>query len=128
MAVELTDTVLSKVHRDATEASVQELSSFLQDVLGRRITALIAGVSNARTISRWASGEVRDVRDHQVEQRLRTAYEVVRLLVQYDSRDTVRAWFIGLNPQLDDISPVEAIENGDLKEVRAAARAFIVGG
>lgn len=39
-----------------------------------------------------------------------------------------RAWFIGLNPQLDDVSPAEAIHDGRLKEAKAAARAFVAGG
>ena len=34
----------------------------------------------------------------------RTAYEVAQLLVQFDSPRIVKAWFIGLNPQLDDVS------------------------
>jgi hypothetical protein len=33
-----------------------------------------------------------------------------------------------MNPQLDDVSPAEAIANGDLREVMAAARAFVAGG
>lgn len=122
------NTVETQIHREATEASVQELATFLQDILTRRLTALIAGQKDAKTVTRWVTGQVTVIRDPLVERRLRTAYEVAKMLLQFDSPQTVRAWFIGLNPQLDDVSPADAIANGDLKEVRAAARAFVAGG
>lgn len=118
----------TRIHREATMASVQEVATFLQDILTRRLTALVAGQKDGKTVTRWVTGEISEIRDPMVEQRLRTSYEVAKMLLQYDSPQTVRAWFVGLNPQLGDVSPAEAIANGDLKEVRAAARAFIAGG
>ena len=44
------------------------------------------------------------------------------MLLAYDSAQAVKAWFIGLNPQLGDVSPAEAIHDGRLKESLAAAR------
>jgi hypothetical protein len=110
------------------EAPVSEIAGFLQELLSRRLTAYIAGVTSGKTISRWASGEVTEVRDHETERRLRTSYEIAQLLLDRDSAQTVKAWFIGLNPQLGDVSPAEAIREGKLKEALAAARAFAVGG
>ncbi len=83
--------------------------------------------ASTSTVTRWVSGEVTGVRQES-EQRLRTAYEIAQLLIQFDSPRIVRAWFIGLNPQLDDVSPAEAIHEGRLKEAKAAARAFVAGG
>jgi hypothetical protein len=88
--------------------------------------AYIAGVKDAKTVTRWASGEVENVRDEN-EKRLRTAYEIAQLLVRFDSPRVVKAWFIGLNPQLDDTSPAEVIHDGDLKAAMSAARAFVAG-
>lgn len=119
--------VLEQAHRQAVVASVGDVASFLQDLLGRRLVAYVAGVKDAKTVSRWASGEVREVRQES-EERIRMAYEVAQLLVQFDSPRIVKAWFIGLNPQLDDVSPAEAIREGKLKEAKAAARAFVAGG
>lgn len=113
-------------HRQATKAPVKDVASYLQDLLSRRLVAYIAGVDNARSVSRWASGEVEP--RYTSEQRLRTAYEIARLLIEFDSPRVVKAWFIGLNPQLGDTSPAEAINEGQLKEAKAAARAFIAGG
>jgi hypothetical protein len=125
------ESLFQTAHRQATTASIQELSRLLQEVLSRRLTAYIAGVRDAKTVSRWANGEVTDIRDFTAEQRLRTAYEIVQLLLVLlvdESPQTVRAWFIGLNPEIGDTPPAEAISEGRLKEALAAARAFMVGG
>jgi hypothetical protein len=122
------ESLFQTAHRQATTASIQELSRLLQEVLSRRLTAYIAGVRDAKTVSRWANGEVTDIRDFTAEQKLRTAYEIVQLLLVDESPQTVRAWFIGLNPEIGDIPPAEAISEGRLKEALAAARAFMVGG
>jgi len=119
--------ILEQAHRQAVVTPVTDVVSFLQDLLGRRLVAYVAGVKDAKTVSRWANGEVRSIRQES-EERIRTAYEVAQLLVQFDSPRIVKAWFIGLNPQLDDVSPAEMIREGKLKEAKAAARAFVAGG
>lgn len=115
-------------HRQALDASIQEVAGRLQELLTRRLTAYVAGVESGKTVSRWANGEVTDIRDADIEQRLRTAYQISLLLLGQDSPRTVRAWFIGLNPELGDVSPAEAIHEGRLKDALSAARAFMAGG
>jgi len=119
---------ITQAHKEAVSAPLNELVSALQDRLSRRVTAYIAGVDSVKTVNRWASGEVTTVRDHEIEQRLRTAYEIFLLLNNYDSVNTVKGWFIGLNPQLDDVAPIDAIRDGQLREAISAARAFTIGG
>lgn len=125
---ERTSYAVVQAHKEAVSTPLNELVSVLQHRLSRRVTAYIAGVDNAKTVTRWASGEVTTVRDHEMEQKLRTAYEVFSLLMNYESVNTVKAWFIGLNPQLGDIAPIDALREGRLKETLSAARAFTVGG
>ena len=119
--------LVEQAHREAVEASVSDVADFLQDLLGRRLVAYVVGVKDAKTVSRWAKGEVGEAR-WESERRLRAAYEIAQLLVRFDSSRVVKAWFIGLNPQLDDESPAEAIREGRLKEAMSAARAFVAGG
>jgi hypothetical protein len=119
--------IIDQAYRESVTAPLNEIAQKLQDLLTRQLTAHIIGVKDGKSITRWANGEVCEVR-HESERRLRTTYEIVQLLTYFDSPQVARAWFIGLNPQLDDTSPAEAIHEGKLKEVRAAARAFIVGG
>lgn len=122
------ETDFQQAHRQATTASVRDVTAFLQDVLSRRLTAYIAGVRDAKTVTRWVNGEITQIRDFESERRLRTAYEIAQLLLIEESPRTVRAWFIGLDPSLDDVSPAEAIAEGQLREALAAARAFLAAG
>jgi hypothetical protein len=122
------ETVFQQAHRQATTASVRDVAAFLQDILSRRLTAYIAGVRDAKTVTRWVNGEITQIRDYEAEQRLRTAYEIAQLLLIEESPRTVRAWFIGLDPSLDDVSPAEAIVEGRLREALVAARAFLAAG
>jgi hypothetical protein len=124
----MTATVATQVHRQAMDASLKEIAGRLQELLSRRLAAYISGVESGKTVARWASGHVTEIRNHETELRLRTAYEIALLLLRQDSPQTVRAWFIGLNPELGDVSPAQVIHDGDLKEALAAARAFIAGG
>lgn len=128
MASSLQDTAHLQAHRSASSASIQEVARLLQEVLSRRLTAYIAGVRDAKTVTRWAAGEVSEIRDYEIERRLRTAYEITHLLLAVESPQTVRAWFIGLNPELDDTSPAEAINEGRPRDALLAARAFMVNG
>jgi hypothetical protein len=123
-----TENISQVVHRQATAASISEIARLLQEVLSRRLTAYAAGVQDGKTVTRWASGEVSEIRDIDVERRLRMTYEIVQLLLLQDSAHTVKAWFIGMNPELDDVSPVEAIHDGFLKDARDAAHVFFVNG
>jgi hypothetical protein len=94
--------------------------------LGQKLVASIAGVSDPRTVARWAAGERTPRSEH--EQRLRCAYQTFQLLITDESPHTARAWFLGLNPQLDDRSPVQSIREGAFRDVLIAARAFLAGG
>ena len=119
-----TSTASSKAHRETVSESVASITSFLADLLGARLTARLAGVDTS-SISRWKSGTATPHEDS--ERRLRAAHQVARLLLTVDADQTVRAWFIGMNPQLDDEAPIDAIAFGDAKAVLAAARSFIDG-
>jgi hypothetical protein len=126
MALTGTEILVVEAHRQATRLPLTDVASYLQDLLSRRLVAYIAGVKDAKTVSRWSAGEAEARQESEV--RLRTAYEIAQLLIQFDSPPIIKAWFIGLNPQLGDASPAEAIHEGQLKEALAAARAFIAGG
>jgi hypothetical protein len=129
MTTKLPPNIIDQAHRTATVTPLNEIARTLEQLLSRRLTAVIVGVKDGKTIARWASGDTEEIRSDEAEQRLRLTYQIALLLLQsQDSQQTVKAWFIGLNPQLGDISPAEAIRNGQLQEALAAARAFVVGG
>jgi hypothetical protein len=114
-------------HRKTVESSVADIAAFLQDAMGQKLVAFMVGVEDPKTIGRWAA-EKRLPQDPAAEQKLRAAYQVFRLLATQESPHTVRAWFVGLNPQLDDESPAAAISEGRVRDVMVAAKAFLAGG
>jgi len=115
-----------EAHRQTTETSIEQITAFLEEVLGRKLVATLAGVADPKAVGRWTAGE-RSPRAA-AEERLRVAYQVFRLLLTEESKHTIRAWFIGLNPQLNDESPIMVIRAGRFQEVMVAAKAYVSGG
>jgi hypothetical protein len=114
-------------HRTAVASSIADIAAFLQDALGQKLVAFMVEVEDPKTVGRWASGK-RSPQDLDVERRLRDAHQIFRLLLTKESPYTVRAWFVGLNPQLGDESPATAIREGRTRDVLVAAKAFLAGG
>lgn len=112
-------------YRTALQAPVSEIAANLQKLLSRKLTAYAVGVRDAKTITRWASNDVDVVRSEDVERRLRTTYQVALMLLSVDAPSTVKAWFLGANPDLGDVSPIEMIRRDADREVIGAARAFV---
>jgi hypothetical protein len=46
-----------EAHRKSVESSTSDVVGYLQEVLGQKLVAHIAGVSDPRTVARWAAGE-----------------------------------------------------------------------
>lgn len=118
-------------HNRATRMPFRTVISELQDILGAKLVAYIAGVKETRAVHEWAKGE-REPKDPELEKRLRLVLQIAHLLTEHDNREVAQAWFQGLNPQLDDRVPATLLREGDVAEagrkVLAAARAFVVGG
>ncbi len=87
--------------------------------------AVIAGVSDAKAVGKWARGERSP--HPETEHRLRHAFHITQLLLQQESAETVRAWFIGMNPDLDDQAPALLLAE-DPHAVLLAARNFLANG
>jgi hypothetical protein len=105
------------------------LVSRLTPLIGRKLTAYVAGVKDVRTVDGWTKG---NTPYGEAEGRLRLTFQVVRTLIDHDSQRIVQAWLTGVNPKLGDRIPLRLLREGDLNivgpEVTAAARAFIAGG
>lgn len=114
-------------HEAAMRADLTVLVKDLRAALGPRLVALIAGVKETRAVHQWADGE-REIKSSVTEDRLRLAYQLLKLITTRDDEAVARAWFTGLNPKLDDASPARLLRDGDLDDVGprllAAARSF----
>jgi len=90
-----------------TSANGAEQAAYLQDLFGPRLTAFMVGVGDPSEVDRWARGETRP--DPGVERRLADAFDVAHRLRRVESAQAVRAWFVGMNPDLDDRAPADVI-------------------
>ncbi len=115
-----------RAHAVTVEHTIADIAATLQEALGRELTAYIANVSDTKSVAKWARSAQTPRRE--AEDRLRAAFQTFHTLQAEDSDYTVRAWFIGLNPQLDDVAPAEAIRNGRYRDVLIAAKAYGAGG
>ena len=67
-------TASSQAHScEAVVLSIQDVAAYLQEVLGQKLTAHIAGIADSKAVGSWASGE-RAPRP-EAEQKLRAAYQ-----------------------------------------------------
>jgi hypothetical protein len=114
----------TSAHNRSTQTSVQEVSDTLARILGRQLLGSIVG-KGPRTILRWVNNQASPSTED--ERLLRNAYQVYALLSSEEGDHTIRAWFMGMNPQLEDASPAEALAGGNARDVMVAARAFING-
>ena len=116
-------------YRESLRLPVPQLVQQLVDILGRKLTAYIANVKDVRAVDRWIAG---GTLYGNAEERLRLAYQVARMLRDYDSAAVVQAWITGINPELDDKAPLRLLRDGKPEdvapEVLRAARTFIAGG
>ena len=113
-------------HRKTVQSAIPQIAGFLEEALGRGLVAYVAGVADPKAVGRWAAGK-REPRK-EAEERLRATFQLFQLLQAEESPHTVRAWIIGLNPQLEDESPATAIREGRMRDVMVAARSYVAGG
>jgi hypothetical protein len=120
-----------RAHDRAIRAPITEAVAELRELLTGRLVAYIAGVTETRAVNEWADG-TRSIRNPDTEARLRLALQIAVMLAEADEARVVQAWFMGLNPQLDDRSPARLLRDGELDEVGpavlGAARAFLAAG
>ena len=117
--------IVRDAHAHAVELGISDIAAALQTQLGQALLGVIVNKTE-RTLTRWAKAAVRP--PHASEQLLRDTFQVFELLASAESADVARAWFMGMNPQLDDESPAEALSTGRARDVMVAARAFINAG
>jgi hypothetical protein len=107
-----------------------EVVTALREILGLKLCAYLGSVKETRAVNEWADG-LREPSDA-VQRRLRLALQVAGAIAEADGPEIARAWFQGLNPQLDDRSPARLLREGDIDDVGpdviAAERAFLGGG
>ncbi len=116
-------------HRRSVQASFAEIVTELASIIGKKLTAYIGGVKDTRHVDRWMNG-AEPYRD--ADRRVRLAYQIAKTLSDHDSPRVVQAWLVGLNPELQDRTPVRLLREEDPEkigpELLNAMRAYLAGG
>src|SRR5215210_454406 len=109
MSLLLTSTSRRKAHRQASTAPIAVIAAELQAILGPSLTTVALGLRDPKAIGQWSKG-TRQPRPAQ-DAALRAVFQVVSLLAEVERPDVIRAWFAGMNPDLDDRSPALVMQN-----------------
>jgi hypothetical protein len=116
-------------YREATTLAFPKLVEELTKIIGKKLTAYISSVKDARAVERWIAGSEPY---KGVEERLRLAYRLAKMISDHEGSRVVQAWFTGLNPELNDRVPIRLLREEDVQtvgpEILGAARAFLAGG
>lgn len=99
--------------------ATEQLFNTLSCDLGPALTSVLTGAS--RSGFRRAALQV----DSGAEARLRTAYEVFTGLAAQEGPSVARAWMIGMNPHLEDQSPIAVLAQDRYADVLLAARCYL---
>lgn len=118
------ETFSRTMHERASRVEARELVRSLVADLGAALTARLAGADDETLVCAWGEGRRSFEAAH--EHRLRAAYEVVQTLRGWEATDTIRAWFVGANPELRDMAPARVLAT-DPQSVLDAAYSFIAG-
>jgi hypothetical protein len=107
-----------------TGISREDLMILVQQ-LGPTWTAIASGTRDRSLAERWASGEEAPTAEEALK--LSVAYEVFNEVAQTEGADTARAWFIGRSVGDHEVSPGEAIREGNFNGAYASAKRMING-
>jgi hypothetical protein len=104
-------------------AEAREIARQLNTHLGPSLVALLANVSDRKLPRQWAEGEALPTDSSKA--RLDAGHRTWREIASAETDHVARAWFVGTNPQLDDLTPIEALRLGRIDQVLAAASQFV---
>jgi len=121
----LTAPAAERLEDEATTLPVSEIAGYLQEHLGQRIAAHLAGLTDVKQLGRYIRPDGPSPRQ-QTDLRMREGYKVTRMISDAFDDSTVRAWLFGTNTRLDDRAPIgvlrKATEPEEFAEVLRAAR------
>ena len=119
----------AEIHAECVKLPFPELVTALTQLIGKKLTAYVASVKSIRTVENWMTGTEPYKGP---DTRLRTAYQVARLISTRYQSQVIQSWFMGLNPDLDDRAAATLLREGEIESVGPAvlraARAFVAGG
>lgn len=118
----MNDTIV-ETHAQTMRQDIHETTAQLVRHLGVTAVSFLANAKDSKQAAKWAKSDGPEPREGAAK-RLTAAHRVWSLISTAEDDYVARNWFLGNNPRLDENSPLEALREGQLKEVLAAAKAF----
>jgi hypothetical protein len=115
---------ISKTHVETAKIGTRKIAEELTQALGPTVVAVLAGVRDRKLPGKWAKKDGPTPRDESI-QRLQAAHRIWKALSEDENPEVAKLWFIGLNPLLEEKPPMVALNEGRIREVLEAARAFL---
>ena len=116
-------THIGDTHAGTARLGIREIVRQLNAALGATLVAALAGAKDPKISYRWARTDGPEPRP-EAQKRLQLAHRAWTAVSSVEGEHVARLWFIGANPWLGEISPIEAINQGRTKEVMDAAAAM----
>jgi hypothetical protein len=117
------------ISRSAVLADAAGLAAYLQEHLGQRLTAYLAGLKDVKMVGQWAKGRVEPPAI--TRERLRAAFYATSLFLLRYEDEAAQGWFFGANSSLDDRAPASVLRDAETPDQIALivplARAFVRG-
>lgn len=113
-------------HEQTTSQDIHETTRQLVSCLGVTAVSFLAGAKDSKQASKWQRADGPIPRD-EAARRLMAAHRAWRALSSAENEYVARNWFIGANPRLGEISPLQVLREGGLSQVLQAAQAFVEG-
>jgi hypothetical protein len=110
-------------HSSTARLTIREIVRRLNSALGATLVSVLAGSQDPTISYRWARADGPEPRP-EAQARLQLAYRAWTVVSSAEGEHVARLWFVGANPWLDEVSPVEAIKAMRAKKVIAAAAAM----
>lgn len=107
-------------HAETIKMDIDQIAHNLINHLGPTLVALLANVKDRKLPYRWARREGRPTAES--TRRLIAAHRAWLQVSAADSDHVARLWFVGENPLLDEVSPIEALREGRITDVLRASQ------
>lgn len=129
LSAAITTEYVREVERETSTESVASIARYLQEALGQKTVAYVAGIRDRKMVGRWAAEK--NAPPEMTVLRLRAAFEITKLLSAAYDAETAKAWLFGSNSRLDGEAPAYLIRHAeswdDLRPIVPTARAFAGG-
>lgn len=120
-------TINGSAHAATARLDFREIVRRLNGALGASMVSALAGAKDPKASYKWQK-EGGPVPSDATQARVLLAHRAWKLVSDADGDQVARLWFLGANPWLGEVSPVEAIHDDRSKAVMDAATAMTSGG